>query len=244
MKTSTCTCGSLRTCPGRRTGTTLVNYSARWLFFGRSWSYPELIEWETSTKFSSVLPSCCGYWRIYGGEITINGIFKLHNHWYVSFHGRMMGELHDHEFPNEPLWYPSRTIQAGHIMKSSLLLLALYYLIIRPFNIMPPSVDSIEAYNDTGLPARVPSLFSTWRDYEHLQWDLINVFVSLVIDCCVWCFCSVLCWLGKDTAWNTANLPMWLIFSVPTIIISLDFIYTSSCTKVISFHLISCTYTC
>jgi hypothetical protein len=53
-------------------------------------------------------------------------------------------------------------------------------------------------------------LFESWKQYENVH---------------------VLLWLGKDTAWNWEWKLMWLIFSVPTVLIGLDFLHKSLFTK-------------
>lgn len=43
---------------------------------------------------------------------------------------------------------------------------------------------------------------------------------------------SIFCWLGKDFAWISEIQSMWIIFVIPTFLISLDFVYVSLWHKV------------
>ncbi len=82
---------------------------------------------------------------------------------------RMTGELHDFSYPDEELWYPSRMVEAGHMMQAALCWLGVYYLCIKPAKLWPPSLAAIHAYDETGLVSRFPYFLSTWREYENLQ---------------------------------------------------------------------------
>jgi hypothetical protein len=50
-----------------------------------------------------------------------------------------------------------------------------------------------------------------WREYEHIH---------------------TLAWLGKDYAWVRILPPLWVLCLVPTILIAIDFIWTTWKTKV------------
>lgn len=58
---------------------------------------------------------------------------------------------------------------------------------------------------------RFPSLlFSSWKHYENVH---------------------ILLWLGKDTAWNWDWKVMWVCFTIPTVLIGIDFIHKSLFTR-------------
>ena len=121
----------------------------------------------------------------------------------------MIGDIHDHNFPEEPAWYPQRTIDCRNIMVAALCLLGAYYLIVKPlklFNVDNP--DAMVHYDRTGLKPRWPIslLFKTWREYENVH---------------------ILFWLGKDCAWNRLIPSMWFVFVLPTLGIMLDLACTS-----------------
>lgn len=102
-----------------------------------------------------------------------------------------------------------RELQAGYIMFAGLAFFALYWILLRPINALTTNVNTARKYNDVGLQPRW-SLFRSWRQYEHFH---------------------TLCWLGKDIAWNHFSFIPWLIFAVPTIYISLDFVWMASRNK-------------
>ena len=39
--------------------------------------------------------------------------------------------------------------------------------------------------------------------------------------------CSIFFWLGKDFAWNNIIPSMWVIFAIPTLLMSVDFVYVT-----------------
>mmetsp|Transcript_8978 Transcript_8978/g.8017 ORF Transcript_8978/g.8017 Transcript_8978/m.8017 type:complete len:406 (+) Transcript_8978:12-1229(+) len=118
----------------------------------------------------------------------------------------MSGELHDFSYPQSEKWYDKRTIEAGYIMETALIWLAIYYLFIKPFHILPPTKESEKMYDDTGLNPRFSFLFATWREYENIH---------------------ILFWLGKDYGWNKLNPVIWILFLIPTVLIAVDFVLIS-----------------
>lgn len=82
----------------------------------------------------------------------------------------MTGDLHDHEFPDGPRWYPRRTTESGHVMQAALCWLGIYYLIVKPFKLLGcDNPEALSHYNNTGLQPRFSRIFSTWREYENCQ---------------------------------------------------------------------------
>ena len=100
-------------------------------------------------------------------------------------------------------------------MDAGLIWLGLYFFVLRPLKLLPPpSPESQHKYlRGHGLVPRWPvnKLVSDWRVYENLH---------------------ILCWLGKDCAWNHYGVyagdgRMWIVFMIPTLLIAIDFALTS-----------------
>jgi hypothetical protein len=102
-----------------------------------------------------------------------------------------------------------REKQAGYIMFAGAAFFVMYWAVLRPYNVLTTNVNTARKYNDVGLTPRW-SVFRSWRQYEHFH---------------------TMCWLGKDAAWNHYSGPPWIIFAIPTIYISLDFIWEASKNK-------------
>lgn len=103
----------------------------------------------------------------------------------------------------------NREMQAGYIMFAGLTFFAVYWALLRPYNVLTTNVNTARKYNDVGLRPRW-SLFQSWRQYEHFH---------------------TMCWLCKDTAWNHYWGPVWLIFAVPTVYIGIDFLWETGKNK-------------
>ncbi len=129
--------------------------------------------------------------------------------WLIANAWWMLAELHDHEYPDASKLYEEHTVQAGYIMRGALAWLAIYYLVVRLFSLIPrPSGPPAAAYDHAGVfVPRCTYLFPTWRAYENIH---------------------ILFWLGKDCAWNNSWPVVWWIFVVPTVAIALDFVWTTS----------------
>jgi len=95
--------------------------------------------------------------------------------------------------------------ETADILTSALCLLAFYHLILRPLGIITVSSKMLQRYKQTGLKSRF-SYFVTWRQYEHAH---------------------TLFWLGKDLSWNRLEPVPWILFSIPTILIAVDFIWVT-----------------
>lgn len=121
----------------------------------------------------------------------------------------MSGELHDNQYPDEPPIYDERTLEAGYVLKTALIVTGLYVCIIKPSKILNKyeNKESLSLFDTTGLVCRFPqSIFSSWRDYENTH---------------------ILFWTGKDCAWNALIPSMWFVFTIPTLFIAFDFCVTS-----------------
>ena len=58
--------------------------------------------------------------------------------------------------------------------------------------------------------------------------------VTCVLLCCVYAlfYCSTFFWLGKDYSWCTRNMPLWILFLIPTVLCGADFVYVTFKRKV------------
>ena len=127
--------------------------------------------------------------------------------WLFGNYWWMTGELHDAKYPDEPPWYDDRRATCGTILKVALVYVGVFTVFLKPLGIVKkPSGEACVKYDRRELTPRFQQLFPTWRDYEN-----IHIFF----------------WLGKDTAWNGLIPSMWVIFVIPTILVALDFSYTS-----------------
>ncbi len=100
----------------------------------------------------------------------------------------------------------------GHIFEAAFALLMVYYVFLRPLGWVEPSAEQLQRYESIGLKSRF-KFFKSWRQYEHMH---------------------TLCWLGKDWSWNQLNPYTWVIFLIPTVLIAIDFIYTTWNTHVMA----------
>ena len=127
--------------------------------------------------------------------------------WLFGNYWWMTGELHDAKYPDEPPWYDDRRQACGVVLQVALVYVGLFTVFLKPLGfIKKPVGEGGLKYNRQELTPRFQQLFPTWRDYEN-----IHIFF----------------WLGKDTAWNALIPSMWVVFVIPTILVALDFSYTS-----------------
>lgn len=130
--------------------------------------------------------------------------------WLIANYVWMSGDLYDSNYSDDDgkLLYKERTIIAGNILLTAFLYLLIFFLFLKPLNIIPkPSVESKKIYDTPGLlPKRMQRFFSNWRDYENIH---------------------ILLWCGKDLSWNYEIPETYWIFSTLTILVSIDFSVTS-----------------
>jgi hypothetical protein len=106
---------------------------------------------------------------------------------------------------------PSAMLKVAIIMETAIVWICVYHLVLRPLGVFPEDEEATKRTHDEslGLKCRF-SYFKTWRQYEHLH---------------------TLCWLGKDLSWNRLNPYTWVLCFVPTVLIAMDFIWTTYHTK-------------
>ena len=173
------------------------------------------IAWTTSSWYPAWLFGTLAV--ILSGAFVFKAILDLHYDeiwngvgqflWVFGNFWWMMGDVHDVEFPDEKPQYDERQQSCQIIMSFAMAWLGVLYFIIRPFKLFPTVPKEIDAqYNDMTLVPSFP-YFTNWREYENFH---------LVL------------WLGKDLAWCLLNKPMWFIFTPPTLLIALDFIFITA----------------
>jgi hypothetical protein len=130
--------------------------------------------------------------------------------WLAANFTWMFGEVtHDDDIIYAP--------KAQNIFTTGMVMLAVYYLILKPFGYMKPSKLIAKEYEAIGLRPRLP-FFENWRQYENFH---------------------ILLWLGKDFAWCDSIKTLWLIFFFPTVFVGMDFIWCTFKTKDL---MIDCSY--
>ena len=122
-----------------------------------------------------------------------------------------IGDVHDVMYRDEPPIYERNQAISQHTMEVGMCFVAVWYLLVLPFKLIDPSVpqEAAEKYQSSGLTPRF-SCFRDWDQYENIH---------------------ILLWQGKDYAWNTLNKPMWVAFTLPTLLISADFIWVTGWTE-------------
>jgi hypothetical protein len=145
----------------------------------------------------------------------------------------MYGELTDWRFPQQPKIEPQHRLQAGYMMLFAWVWLFLYYAVLQHMSLFAPlftssphavamsvapnrpclAFDVLRRFNEEHLQPRVwmKSFFPTWRSYEN-----VHIFF----------------WLAKDTSWNQNWHVTWIVFSIPTVLIALDFAWQTAHVKV------------
>ena len=93
--------------------------------------------------------------------------------WLTANYVWMSGELYSDNFVNDDaqVLYNNSTITAGNILLAAFLYLLVFFLILKPFNILPkPSQDSKLIYDTPGLlKGRMKLIFNNFREYENIH---------------------------------------------------------------------------
>lgn len=130
--------------------------------------------------------------------------------WLAGNYCWMSGELYSDNFVDDDalVLYADRTIIAGNILLAAFLYLLVFFLILKPFNVIPKASEESRLLYDTPglLKGRMKLIFKSWREYENIH---------------------LLFWCGKDLSWNTSQPITYWIFAVLTLIESIHFTYTS-----------------
>ena len=167
--------------------------------------------------------------------VLCQSIWLFGNFWWMN------GELYDEKYPNRESIYDDRARQSGYMLLTAFCMISTYYFIVFPLrelsllfrsdledatngdvdqkrketydpvNRVYDRLQSINMHSGMKTHTHLPSMvFKSWKHYENIH---------------------ILMWLGKDTAWNWSWQVMWVVFSIPTILVGLDFIHKSLLTK-------------
>jgi hypothetical protein len=97
------------------------------------------------------------------------------------------------------------SVQSSYMMMSALIVLIVFYLVIKPCGWLRSSPEITAQLESAGLYPRFRCL-SNWRQYEYLH---------------------MLCWCMKDLAWNLMQKELWIFALIPTFLIGADFMWES-----------------
>jgi len=109
----------------------------------------------------------------------------------------------------------------------------LYYVVLKPLRLLPVSEEVKKKYREAGLHCRF-SYFSVTND-SCLGFDYCSNTYTILLNWKDWReyeHIHTLAWLGKDYAWVRILPPLWVLCLVPTILIAIDFIWTTWKAKV------------
>eukprot|EP01099_Mayorella_cantabrigiensis_P002369 TRINITY_DN2042_c0_g1_i1.p1 TRINITY_DN2042_c0_g1~~TRINITY_DN2042_c0_g1_i1.p1 ORF type:complete len:325 (-),score=34.71 TRINITY_DN2042_c0_g1_i1:181-1155(-) len=166
----------------------------------------------------------CGAFALFM-TVWLNALAIYYKHWVELWHyiatflwiwGNFWwaySELHDHQFPNEKPIYDEHTEDTSWILTAGMCWLGLYYFVVYPLKLLPPVSEEVDDIFDecpVVLPTALSSVFPKLRNIENLH---------------------ILCWLGKDTAWAFLIKPFWIVFLIPTVVLSFIFFVVTSFQK-------------
>lgn len=141
-------------------------WCAKDLCWMQLWYWPGMIFGASAVTWSAYLilfhaMKDRNYWEQILGVGQFLWLFA--NYWWMT------GELHDSEYPNEASIYNMRTHQAGDILRSALIFVGVFVLLLKPCNLLEPTQDSLNKYDRQGLKCRFSYFFRSWRDYENIH---------------------------------------------------------------------------
>lgn len=181
-------------------------WAAKDLAWTQDWYYTGMVFGGVAVAWSFVLLGRAVLLRNWNEVVhyIAQFVWLFGNYWW------MWGELSDwfNDYDDDVGMYNERQRQSGIMMLAALVYLGVARL---PYvnRLFKTSAHALSLYDEPHLkPHRwLRAVFPTWRSYEN-----IHIFF----------------WLGKDAAWNHSWGIMWWIFSVPTVLLSLDFCYMTS----------------
>ena len=167
--------------------------------------------------------------------VLCQSIWLFGNFWWMN------GELYDEKYPNRESIYDDRARQSGYMLLTAFCMISTYYFIVFPLRELSPLFrsDLEDATNGNGNQKRKETYDPVNRVYDRLQSINMHSGMKAHTHLPSMVFKSwkhyenihILMWLGKDTAWNWSWQVMWVVFSIPTILVGLDFIHKSLLTK-------------
>ena len=122
------------------------------------WYWPGLV-FGSIAIFLSFMILLGSLWTAEYSEMWHNMAQML---WLLANFVWMTGDLHDWQYPNSPSVYASRCNISANIMIAALCWLSVYYLILRPFRLLPEKADySILTHNHSAVSRSL--WFKSWR---------------------------------------------------------------------------------
>jgi len=138
-------------------------------------------------------------------------IWLFANYWWL------IGEVQDYRTLGDTGEnYDRHTIVTKWLLTAAICLEGVFYVFIRPLDLFNGRLtkDSenpiVKEYNEIGLKPRFRFYFRHWREYENFH---------------------LLCWVGKDLSWAALIPGLWVFFTVPTLLVALDFVWKSICRR-------------
>jgi hypothetical protein len=99
----------------------------------------------------------------------------------------------------------THALQTSYMLETGLGWLAIFYLVLRPLNVIKETPAVTQQFLVLDLHPRF-SYFKNWRQYEYLH---------------------MLFWISKDLSWNRYYKPTWWAAFVMTTLLGIDFIWVS-----------------
>lgn len=115
------------------------------------------------------------------------------NFWWMAAETNIVGDDDTH------------ALQTSYMLETGLGWLVLFYLVLRPLNVIRETPAVTEQFLILDLHSRF-SYFKNWRQYEYLH---------------------MLFWISKDLSWNRLFKPTWWIAFVMTTLLGVEFIWVS-----------------
>lgn len=104
-------------------------------------------------------------------------------------------------------------VEGSYILEVALIWILCFHVVLQPLGLLTHNCNTSASrgrlYEEIGLHPRF-SYFKSWRQYEH-----IHTFF----------------WCGKDWSWMRRIEYSWIAFSIPTVLIAVDFIWSSFRTR-------------
>ena len=123
----------------------------------------------------------------------------------------MSGEFHDSKYYYEESQSKYLTPISGWVMIVAFVWILSYYVVVMPSGI-PYYFAPVHPSDENIIPCRFEYIFGTWSEYEDIH---------------------ILLWLGTDCAWNHMWIYAWSFFLIPTLLLALDFVFSSFAAMVI-----------
>ena len=180
---------------------------AKDLCWTQSWFYPGIVAASATVIWSVITLS----YYITRRDFRNSWLHVAEFVWLLANFLWMYGELHDERNPHTKSVIVEYTAVSGLMMEGAMCWLAVFYLVIYPLRVL----QDVRYTNRESKCSRCNSSTTSLLCWSNSHYEDLHV----------------LFWLGKDTAWNHLNLVLWYLFLVPTLLVAVEFVW-SSCKKV------------